>query len=103
MNIGLEEETKTIQEIDKKIIIKYYKLKNKAKTRLYGLEDFIDEKETEKLMKNVKKKLGCGGTLTEDENKIKNIEFQGDQREHIKEILISNTNISAEKIFLKGA
>lgn len=103
MNIGLEEESKTIQEIDKKVVIKYYKLKNKAKTRVYGLEDFIDEKEMEKIMKNVKKKLGCGGTFTEDENKIKNIEFQGDQRDNIKEILISNTNISEEKIFLKGA
>ena len=105
MNLNLEDKNKpAIQEIDKKIDIKYVKLKNKAKTRIYGITNYIEEKDIDNLIKHIKKKLGCGGVYTDDESNIKNIEFQGNHRESIKEILIENfSNIPADKIFLKGA
>ncbi len=49
------------------------------------------------LLKKLKSKLGCGGTLTGNNT----IELQGDHLEDIKKILISEGNIPEELIHLK--
>ena len=90
---------KTLSDIDKKIIIKQYKEKNKNKTCINGLFDFVSEKDMQDLVKSLKKKLGCSGTIFEDpETKIKKIVFSGNHFEEIKELLIEKKITDANHI-----
>ena len=98
------EQQNILNEFDKKVIIKYKKVKNKNKTYVYGLDKIITEKsKLEDFLKKIKKKLGCGGVFDVDEEKNNFIEFMGDHRTKIKEILVEEKVISEDKIETKGA
>jgi translation initiation factor 1 (eIF-1/SUI1) len=92
-----------LTEIDKKIVLRFKKLKGKNKTCVYNLDKFMEQPKVEDFLKKIKKKLGCGGVITEDDDKIPNIEFMGDHRVIIKEILINEKIAPSDKIELKGA
>jgi len=92
-----------LEELDKKITLKFKKFKGKNKTFVYGIENILDEQKIEDFIKKIKKKLGCGGVFTEDEDNVKMIEFMGDHRIKIKELIIEDKLISEDKIEMKGA
>lgn len=92
-----------LQELDQRVVLRFKKIKGKNKTCIYGLEKVLDKPKLEDFLKNIKKKLACGGLFTEDDDKIMMIEFMGDHREKIKKILIDEKIIAADKIDLKGA
>jgi translation initiation factor 1 (eIF-1/SUI1) len=78
-----------LTEIDKKIRIKHHKEKNKNKTCIYGILDFITKKEVESLIKLIKKQFGCSGIITADKiTKTEILEFSGNHVEDIKSFLI---------------
>lgn len=92
-----------LEEFDKKITLKFKKFKGKNKTYVYGLENILDEHKLEEFLKKLKKKLACGGVITEDDEKVKMIEFMGDHRLKIKEIILDDKLITEDKIEMKGA
>lgn len=57
----------------------------------------IDKENIEKTAREVKKRLGCGGTIREGEI----IELQGDHRSKIEDVLVS-LGFTREKIDIKG-
>jgi len=84
-----------LNEIDKKIALKTYKDGNKQKTCLSGLDDFIfaTEKKSqieniESYTKEIRKSLGCSGTVMKDENEKIHVIFSGDHIQNIKKNLI---------------
>ncbi len=99
----MEEENNLLSEIDKKITIRCKKIKGKNKTCVYNLDKFMEQDKVEEFLKKIKKKLGCGGLITEDDDNITNIEFMGDHRNTIKEILVNDKIAASNKIELKGA
>lgn len=103
MDNNLEQQN-ILDEYDKKVILKFKKIKNKNKTYVYGIDKILIEKDKlENFLKKIKKKLGCGGILGIDEEKNTYIEFMGDHRDKIKNILIEENIISGDKIEMKGA
>lgn len=92
-----------LNQIDTKVILKFKKFKGKNKTYIYGLEQVMEKQKLDDFLKKIKKKLGCGGVFSEDDQNVKMIEFMGDHREKIKEFLLEDKIISADKIEIKGA
>jgi len=104
----MESSQNILNELDKKIILKYKKVKGKNKTDIYGLENIITENtKLDDFLTKIKKKLGCGGIkikIKDDNNlDITIIEFMGDHRLKIKQILIDENIITSDKIEIKGA
>jgi len=64
-------------------ILKFKKEKRRGKTVTLVGEFHIPKNETNTLLKTLKKQLGCGGTLKDNW-----MEFQGDLKEKLKELLI---------------
>lgn len=64
-NEGLNND-QILSELDKKIHIKHLKEKNKNKTFVYGIFDFILENDVDALIKLIKKRLGCSGMMEEE-------------------------------------
>ena len=102
-NSGIDND-QIISDLNKMITIKYYKLKNKNKTSVTGIFDFISEKDAEALIKIIKKRLGCSGMIGKDsdadiENKLI---FSGNHIEDIKNILLEKkiTDESHIKVWL---
>ena len=93
---------KLLDEYDRKITIRFKKIKGKNKTCIYGLEKVLDNNKISDFLKKIKKRLGCGGVQSEDDDKNKMIEFMGDHREILKEIIIEENIMSKDKIELKG-
>lgn len=85
-----------LSDLDKIIKIKYHKDKNKNRTCVYGIFDFISEGDINSLIKMIKKRLGCSGIISEgviskgkktsDISKV--LVFSGNHIEEIKEILL---------------
>lgn len=77
--------------------------KKKGWTNVKGLNKFnLDDTELDNFSKYVKKKLGCNSTIMTDEPE-KYLQFQGDQREGIKKILLEKKVIeNANQIVIKG-
>ena len=76
-------------DIDKKIRIKHHKEKNKNKTCVYGIYDFVAEKEIDPLIKVIKKRFGCSGIVGEDvATKSKILIFSGNIVEDVKNLLL---------------
>ena len=78
--IDLENTTKEIEKEFQKIIVR-------AERRSYGkivtILEGIDPSIAKETLKNLKQKLGCGGTYKDNL-----IELQGDHREKIKKLLL---------------
>jgi translation initiation factor 1 (eIF-1/SUI1) len=102
-NIQQNNQQNILNEFDKKVILKYKKIKGKNKTNIYGLEKILENCKLDEFLKKIKKKLGCGGIITVDDDKIYIIEFMGDHRLKIKQILIDEKIVSEDKIEMKGA
>jgi translation initiation factor 1 (eIF-1/SUI1) len=101
---NISEQQNIFNELDKKVILKYKRVKNKNKTYVYGLEKMITDKDKmEDFLKKIKKKLGCGGIQGVDEEKNNYVEFMGDHRIKIKDILVEEKIITEDKIEMKGA
>lgn len=77
-----------LTEIDNRIYLKTYKDGNKQKTQISGLEDFISDKDIKAFAKEIKKHLGCSGTIMKDEKENTNVIFSGDHVQFIKKHLI---------------
>ncbi len=99
----MDNQQNILNELDKKIILKYRKIKGKNKTHIYGIEKVLDAEKLEDFLKKIKKKLGCGGVVSEDEEKTYVIEFMGDHRLKIKEMLLEEKVLPSNKIEMKGA
>lgn len=78
-----------LDNIDNRKIHIRYQQRNKRKgmTIIEGLDNNIDLKS---FVKEIKKKFCCAGTIKEDEENKIIIQFQGDHREVIKNILFEN-------------
>lgn len=86
-------------DIDKRIVISTYKEKNKHKTQVKGLEDFMKEAEIEAFNKLIKTKMGCNGTIvTDNETKKKTIVFSGDHVDALKKFIVSSKITTIEFI-----
>lgn len=80
-----------------KIIIGAEKKKfGKVVTTISGVEDV----DLEQLVKQLKAKFACGGTLKEDSSNGKLIELQGDHRPRVKEVLVE-MGFAPERIVVK--
>jgi translation initiation factor 1 len=71
----------------------------KCITIIEGMKNFNKNNNLEKITKELKQKLNCRGTIKEDGNVV---EFSGDQRNKIKEYLISNGICPESKIKIHG-
>jgi len=68
-------------------------------TLIQGLNEDFDFK---KIIKYIKKASSCGGTILEDEEYGKVLEFQGDQRSSIFDFLNKELKIEKELIKIHG-
>ena len=100
LNFNNDLQTETLTEIDKVIRIKYFKEKNKNKTYIYGLYDFISDKDINKLVKDIKKRLGCAGIISNESSAKdkKIIIFSGDQVTNIKNIIMEKNIADSSRI-----
>ena len=72
----------------------------KCTCTIEGLE--YEEDELKKMLKEMKKKFACNGTLIKDKEMGNIIQMQGDIRDQAKEYLMSQYNILDENIILHG-
>jgi len=63
----------------------FSKEKRRGKTVTLVGEFFLSKEETQKLLKTLKKKLGCGGSF-----KNNFMEFQGEVKEKLRPLLVQN-------------
>jgi hypothetical protein len=83
--------------VAKKVQIKCIKQKEKFKTVIKDLDNYLTEKEILSFVKLVSKKLGCSGNKKVDKKKTYLI-FSGQQVQNIKNLLIVNNIIKQEYI-----
>lgn len=99
MRIKKNDAMSIMNDIDKKIILKTYKERNKHKTVLFGIGYFIDnDKGIEGFTKLCRQKLGCSGTISTDENNKTLITFSGDHVDTLKQLLIDEKITSEQYI-----
>jgi translation initiation factor 1 len=72
----------------------------KSTCTIEGLE--YDDDELKKMLKEMKKKFACNGTLIKDKELGNILQMQGDVRDQAKEYLMTNYNILDENIILHG-
>lgn len=105
-----------LNEIDKRIKLRFMKEKRTSRTYIEGIEKFFDEEKIKEIMQQIKKKLSTSYfKRTEDEvdedskSKKNNLQkttkasdiahgFSGDHKERIKSILVDTYKIPEEKI-----
>lgn len=101
MEIGTTNSSKieaNLDEINKKIEIKYIKQKKENRTYITGLDIFMtDEKERVDLIKTLKKALGAS-SVTKIENDKEIIGFSGNHIEKVKKYFIEKLKIPKDKI-----
>ena len=85
-------------EIDKKIVLKPYKEGNKHKTIMTGIDDFLKPEEVKGFTKMCKVKLGCTGTISQDDKQKTVIIFSGNHVDAIKQLMISEKITTEEFI-----
>ncbi len=90
-------ENAILKELDKKIILKTFQDHGKIKTQVKGVDNFLNEKELNDFIRNVKVKNGCNGNIT-IENGTKLIIFTGDQIDTVKSYIINNKITTKEYI-----
>jgi hypothetical protein len=111
----MDSTTDILNEIDKRIKLRFLKEKRTSRTYIEGIEKFFDEEKTKEIMLSIKKKLSTSyfkrvGDDSEDEDdkkkqqkvKTKSNEvshgFAGDHKIRVKSILIETYNIPEDKI-----
>jgi translation initiation factor 1 (eIF-1/SUI1) len=100
------EDENILNEISKKINLKSFKDGNKMKTQITGIDGFIHESDKksqeeniEKFVKDIRKKLGCSGTISKDDNNKTVIIFSGDQITSLRHFL---TEKGIEEEFIRS-
>lgn len=89
-------------EGDKRIELLYLKQGKAKRTYMYGLEFFlVNQKEMTSYIKNLQKELATGMVENTDEYGRKRVGFNGKKCQAIKELLIHDLKISADKIDTK--
>ncbi len=76
-----ESDIAEVKEASKHQLV-FHKEKRRGKAVTLVGPFFLDKEEMKELLKTLKKKLGCGGTINEDF-----LEFQGDIQPKLKELL----------------
>lgn len=111
----MDSATDILNEIDKRIKLRFLKEKRTSRTYIEGIEKFFDEEKTKEIMQSIKKKLSTSyfkrvGDESDDEDdkkkqpKVKTKSndvahgFAGDHKVRIKSILIETYNIPEDKI-----
>lgn len=84
-------------EIDKQVQIKFMKEKKTSRTYIIGLCDFLEGDKLIKFVNGLKKRLGTGMVESEQNGKIV-YGFQGDHRNTIEGIIVSELQIPKTKI-----
>jgi hypothetical protein len=104
-----------LNEIDKRIKLRFIKEKRTSRTYIEGIEKFFDEEKIKEIMQQIKKKLSTSyfkrtdEELEEDSKSKKNTTqktkggdiahgFSGDHKERIRTILVDTYKIPEEKI-----
>jgi translation initiation factor 1 (eIF-1/SUI1) len=105
-----------LNEIDKRIKLRFMKEKRTSRTYIEGIEKFFDEDKIKEMMQQIKKKLSTSyfkrvGDDTEEDTKSKKNNtqkvtkdiyiahgFSGDHKERIKSLLIETYKIPEDKI-----
>ena len=98
-----------MSDLDKMIRIKHHKQKNKNKTCIYGILDFVPENDIDTFIKSIKKKLGCSGIITDEittstkgkkisTEVVKVLVFSGNHVEEIKEFLLEQKIVDKDHI-----
>lgn len=75
----------TIEQIEKETQKVIVRVEKRSYGKIVTLIEGIEENIAENLLKDLKKKLGCGGTYKDGR-----IELQGDHRTKIKDLLIES-------------
>ena len=102
MNVIFEEDNIFFEDEKKHNIVHIRIQQRNAKktiTTIEGLDSSIDIK---KLMKYIKKKFNCNGSIIKTEDNIDIIQLQGDQRDNMKNFLIKENIISKDFIKVHG-
>lgn len=90
-----------LTDLDKMIRIKHYREKNKNKTCVYGISDFVPAKDLDALVKLIRKRLGCSGNLVEEVGTIQLNEKTKKASPVINKVLVfSGNHIEGIKNFL---
>ena len=105
-----------LNEIDKRIKLRFMKEKRTSRTYIEGIEKFFDEEKIKEIMQQIKKKLSTSyfkriGDDSEEESKNKKTivqkvtkdiyiahGFSGDHKERIRTLLIETYKIPEDKI-----
>jgi hypothetical protein len=105
-----------LNEIDKRIKLRFIKEKRTSRTYIEGIEKFFDEEKIKEIMQQIKKKLSTSyfkriGDDTEEDSKSKKNTiqkvtkdiyiahgFSGDHKERIRNILIETYKIPEDKV-----
>ena len=86
---------------DNRIKIKTIREKNKNKTYVTGIFDFItDDEKIENFLKQIKKQFGCGGVIKDNADGVvgRCIIFNGNHVNALKDFIIENKIAPSEKI-----
>jgi translation initiation factor 1 len=79
----------------------FQRKKDKYLTVIQGLESIVDFDKKE-LLKYIKQKLCCNGNITEHNEYGNILQFQGDKRHDIKDLLIQLYDINEDNIEIHG-
>jgi hypothetical protein len=86
-----------LTNLDKHVEIRFLKEKKTSRTYLIGLEDFIDEKQLDKVVKIIQTTLATGLTTKKVDGK-KRFGFNGNHVNFMKKYLVEKLNIPLDKI-----
>ncbi len=87
-----ESERDILKDIDRKIVLTFFKEGKTSRTYVSGLIDFLTENEIEKFTKSLKTKLGAGllKRKLNDKDKYDSYGYNGDHKEKIRDLLLEN-------------
>ena len=71
-------------------------------TTVEGLKESDFEQGLKKMLKNMKKKFSCNGSLSKDDDDNPIISFQGDQKNNISKYLIEKHDFEEYDIIIHG-
>lgn len=85
-----ESERDILKDIDRKIVLTFFKEGKTSRTYVSGLIDFLTENEIDKFTKSLKTKLGAGllKRKLNDKDKYDSYGYNGDHKEKIRDLLL---------------
>jgi translation initiation factor 1 (eIF-1/SUI1) len=88
----IDESTK-LKELEKTVKINVIKEKNRYKTQVFGMSDFISSEKIDTFAKNIQKKYGCSCINTSTM-----LVFSGNQSDNIKKMLVDDKIVTHDLI-----